>query len=154
MSVKLVFIRDNVVVDKKTVESVESVAETFAAYQNVIEVDGLDPEPQVGWVLQGSVLVDPTGSAQPSKIMSRLKFSQRFTREEKTAIEIYAWQSTTAAAALRSALRDQMVAQYIDLSLPETVEGLMSLVGLGLITAERASIILNTPVSEAEKYRG
>jgi hypothetical protein len=154
MSIKLAFIQDNVVVKKLSVESIDDVSSTFSLYQNVIEIDGLDPEPDVGWVLQGSVLIDPTGTAQPLKRISKLKFAQRFTDVELATIESYAWQSTPTAAALRAALRKQMIAEYIDLALPETATGLLSLVGLGLITADRASVILNTPVSESEKYRG
>ncbi len=79
---------------------------------------------------------------------------ERFTETEIAGIEAFAAQSNAYAYALRGAMRKQSVAAYIDLSLPQTIAGINNLVALGLLTSERANIILNTPVTSLEKYKG
>lgn len=151
---KFALIRDNLVSKIVDADSAEEIGETIAQYQNAIEITDMDPQPEVGWELVGTALVDPTGEAQPSKKVSKLKMLERFTDAEIAGIEAFAAQSNSYAYALRGAMRKQSVAAYIDLALPQTIAGINNLVALGLLTAERASVILNTPVTKEEKYKG
>lgn len=147
-------ISENTVVSIISADSDQIDLSTTMKYQNIIEITNLDPVPEVGWILEGTVLKDPTNSATPSKKMSRLKLLERFTDAELAGIEGFANQSNAYAYALRAAMRKQMAAEFIDLALPQTVAGIHNLVALGLLSSQRASEIINTPLTEAEKYRG
>lgn len=151
---KFAFVKDDHVVEIRELHSENDISEDLRSYQAVMLIDGMDPVPQVGWQLSGSSLIDPTGQAKPSKVMSRLKFLERFTDAELGAIEAFSAQSNPYAYALRAAIRKQQVSEFIDLSLPQVSTGVMNLVGLGLLTLERANAILNTPLKDDEKYRG
>jgi hypothetical protein len=70
--------------------------------------------------------------------LTRLQFLQRFTFDELVAIETAA--ETTAG--LRVLQRQQNAAEYIDVLDPSTVGGVQYLVSLGLLTVERAGVIL------------
>lgn len=147
-------ISENIVVSIIESESDQIDSSITHQYQNIIEITNLDPIPAVGWILEGSVLKDPTSSAVPSKKMSRLKLLERFTDTELAALEGFANQANPYAYALRAAMRKQMAAEFIDLSLPQTIAGINNLVALGLLSSDRANEIINTPLTEAEKYRG
>lgn len=151
---KFALIRENIVATVVEADDAEQIALLISQYQNAIEVTDMDPQPTVGWELVGSTLVDPTGLSTPSKKVSKLKMLERFTDVEIAGIKAFAAQANSYAYALRGAMRKQSVAAYIDLALPQTIAGVNNLVALGLLTSERASIILNTPVSESEKYKG
>lgn len=87
----------------------------------------------------------------PSKPrMTRLAFRNRFTFEEKVAIETAAETDAT----VRVLLKDQSEATYIDLERADTQQGTMLLVQKGLITSERASEILSLDIQPDEEYRG
>lgn len=85
---------------------------------------------------------------EPEKKLSKLKFKQRMTAAERIGIR--------AAGELDPVIFDfmdlQKDATYIDLSLPETIQGVQYLEAKGHLVAGRASEILDTPVSEAERY--
>lgn len=82
--------------------------------------------------------------------MTRLAFRNRFTFEEKVAIETAAETDAT----VRVLLKDQSEATYIDLERADTQQGTMLLVQKGLITSERASEILSLEIQPDEEYRG
>lgn len=151
---KFALIRDNIVASIVDAESAEEIGLLISQYQNAIDITDADPQPAVGWELSGTILIDPTGLSQPSKKISKLKMLERFTDAEIAGIEAFAAQSNAYAYALRGDMRKQSVAAYIDLALPQTIAGINNLVALGLITSDRANTILNTPVTEVEKYKG
>ena len=124
------------------------------SYQACIEITNQDPMPAVGWKLDGSVLIDPSGAAVAKKHISKEKFLSRFTDTEICDIEDFSKGTSPYAKAVRASLKRQEQAMYIDLNYQKTKDGINNLVALHLLTAERADAILNTPLSEEEKYKG
>lgn len=78
--------------------------------------------------------------------ISKLDFRNRFTLEEKAAIESAADSDITA----KVVQKDFDAATKIVLSDPDTVNGINYYVSVGLVTAERANEILTTIPSEGE----
>lgn len=93
--------------------------------------------------------------------VTKLGFRNRFTMSEKATLEIAALDVPTApmaaraqAAGLRATMKDQEVAQYIDLLRPETRAGVQQLEMAGLIGPGRAAQILDGPIADVEVWRG
>lgn len=94
---------------------------------------------------------------QPRHITKRA-WRTRFTKAERVAVE---WasvdradatlQERQIAAALRSDLKDQEQAIYIDLDDPDVADGLQQLADFGLIAAHRPDEILSAPVLDSER---
>lgn len=89
--------------------------------------------------------------------LAPLAFRLRFTRDERAAIEWAAVDHARQpdaqrmqAASLRSTLKDQDQATYIDLDDPETIQGVQLLESAGLIHSGRAAEILSAPVQPKE----
>lgn len=142
------------IVNNNVVTSIVSIADEslYTEYaknaQAAIDIESSSPQPQVGWTFDGSILIPPPGYASPIQLITKLAFRQRFTFPELIAIET----ATGSSAALR-VLKDNLnVATYIDLSRPDTAAAVGILVASGLITAERAAIILITPPTSSELY--
>lgn len=147
-------IRNGIVVEVKDITE-EEFGTVVNSYDSVVEVTNNNPMPTEGWSFVGTTFSPPAGvSAIPTLKISKLAFLQRFTDTELETIEAASAQNNQYGYALRVALRKQAVATYIDLSLPETITGVNSLAALQLITSQRATAILTTPITEAEKYRG
>lgn len=109
------------------------------------------------------VVVREDGSidADTSWHITKLAFRQRFTPEEKAAIEIASLDNPAApmaqralAASLRANQQDIQAATFIDLQRPDTAAGVRALETFGLIAAGRADQILTTPPTAEELYRG
>lgn len=86
--------------------------------------------------------------------ITKLAFRSRFTKAEKTAIEMVAAGSGATAAGLRADLADQRDAMYIDLKRADTIAGVQQLEAPTLLAAGRAAVILETPPNDVEVYRG
>ncbi|CAN7469408.1 hypothetical protein [Acidovorax sp. LjRoot194] len=112
----------------------------------------------VAWVLLP--YAEPPQEGTPPKSsarMSVLAFRRRFTRTEKAAIE---WAAVDRAdlpvtlrqqaAALRATLADQAAATFIDLSDPDTVEGVQRLAAMAIITPARAVEIITATIQPEE----
>lgn len=91
--------------------------------------------------------------------LTRLAFRLRFTQAEKIAIEMAALDNPAApvqqrmmAAALRADLADTAVSLFIDTDRTETRAGVSALASLGLLTADRPAVILDTPALLHELY--
>lgn len=92
------------------------------------------------------------------KHITKRAFRARFTKPERVAIE---WasvdradaslQERQMAAALRSDLKDQEQAVYIDLDDPDVLNGLQQLAAFGLIEPHRPAEILDAPVQDSER---
>jgi hypothetical protein len=98
--------------------------------------------------------------APPKRHITNLAFRQRFTRAEKTALELAVLDNPAAtteqraqSAALRADLKDQEQASYIDLDRADTRAGVMMLEAAGLIASGRALEILDSPVQDVERPR-
>ena len=93
--------------------------------------------------------------------ITKLAFRNRFTRAEKGLIDLASIDNPTApmpqrvqAAQLRADLEDQSQAIFIDLSRPDTIAGVQALEAAGLIGIGRAVEILETEISDLERYVG
>lgn len=101
------------------------------------------------------------GDVEAAPVLLRLAplaFRRRFTPTERAAIEWAAVdkpeqsaQERMGSAALRSSLKDQDQASYIDLDDLDTIAGTHAIEQLGLIAAGRADEILTAPVEPGER---
>ena len=101
-----------------------------------------------GTVIRELVAAVTEPEEQKFRRLSITAWRRRFTREERVAIEFAQLDDVTApmqqrqiAAALRSDIRDQESAQYIDLDDPDVLTGLQNLSALGLIASTRVQEI-------------
>ena len=106
------------------------------------------------------VMPEDTPPAQPRHI-TKLAFRNRFTTQEKAALELAAVHnqnlavdhaSNLLAASLRASLADQRDATYIDLDRADTRAGVEGLEAAGLIGEGRAAEILDAAIEAAERY--
>ena len=144
-----VLIQDNIVIDQKELPDELAIQELLKTHQFVNVVDDIEPIPQVGWFFDGQKYVDPNWSVQSKKI-TKLALLNRFT---DTELGTY---YTAIAANIGLAILDKKLfaAEYIDLTRPDTIYGINVLESVVIITAQRASEILNNPIQDIEKYRG
>ena len=88
--------------------------------------------------------------------LTKLEFRNRFTLQEKAAIDLASLDNPQAsmeqrliAASLRAMLADQAMAEFIDLSDETTIAGVQYLAQVGLLTEERAQEVLtNTQIGD------
>lgn len=93
-----------------------------------------------------------------SRRISPFGFRNRFTLDEKVAVEMAALDDATAsqdarnaAAMVRAFLRDMSVAKYVDLDGVATVAGLQFMESLGILTADRVTEIATAEVTVEEE---
>ncbi|MEN9885691.1 MAG: hypothetical protein RL758_269 [Pseudomonadota bacterium] len=130
---------------------------------NVIESAA---DPGAPWVACGNAgpgsAYDGANFTAPAQVNSRhitkLAFRQRFTKAERTAIEIASLDDPAAtlfarqqAAFIRASQEDLRVANYIDLDRTDTRAGVISMEAAGLLAAGRALQILDAPIQPAER---
>ena len=122
-------------------------------------VDCTGKECGVGWAFDGVDFLAPQVIAEPvPRHITPLAFRRRFTPQERAAIEWAAVDRTDLsneqrmqAAALRSDLKDQSQATFIDLDDEDVVFGVERL-ELGTLIAEgRAAVILGATIQDGEK---
>ena len=96
----------------------------------------------------------------PDTRLTKLAFRNRFTQAEKVMLEIASLDNPAAtmpqrqqAAALRANLADIASAYYIDLTRPDTRDGVLALESAGLLATGRALEILDSPVVDSERYK-
>lgn len=97
-------------------------------------------------------------SLQPDTKITRLAFRNRFTADEKVALEIASLDNPTGtmeqrqqAAAIRVHLADVVASTFIDLGGRDTRAGVLGLEAGGLLTEGRALEILDAPVQPHER---
>lgn len=124
-----------------------------SVYSNIVW-DGGEPIPSQA-TLDAWIAANPLGSGT---MITVLAFRNRFTQAEKIAIELASIDNPTAtmqqrqfSASLRVMTSDLAVAKYIDLSRPDTQAAVTALETYGVIGAGRASQILTSPITAAEK---
>ena len=83
----------------------------------------------------------------PDMRVTKLAFRNRFTFDEKVAIEDAAKVDTQ----VKVLLDDQKSATYIDLGRADTAAGLDLLVAKGLLTQQRRDEILNAPINDEDE---
>lgn len=96
----------------------------------------------------------------PATRITKLAFRNRFTQAEKVMLEIASLDNPAApmaqrqqAAALRATLADIASASYIDLTRPDTRDGVLALESAGLLATGRAAAVLDSPVVDSERYK-
>lgn len=117
---------------------------------DIRDITDVQPPPQEGWTAHadGTYAPPPVIPATPPSVMSRLAFQSRYTVTEQVTIELAA-DGTTAGftpeqrATLRVLDRALQNATEIDLTDPRTVQGVQTHAALQLITAARATQILD-----------
>lgn len=112
--------------------------------------------PQIGWQYIPETNQFNYGqlASKPSIKITKLSLRNRFTIAELSAIISLSRQSTPYGLMIQKTLDDQRDATFIDLARADTISGINGLVALGLITQERANLILQTPPSYEEAYKG
>lgn len=112
-------------------------------------------------VAEAEVRADGSISVDAEWRITKLAFRQRFTAQEKAALEIAALDDPSApmqqrvlAAALRANQEDVQAANYIDLKRADTRAGVAALEQYGLIAAGRAAEILDTVPTPEELHKG
>ncbi|WP_312129338.1 hypothetical protein [Diaphorobacter nitroreducens] len=92
------------------------------------------------------------------RLITGLAFRRRFTPDERVAVEWAAVDRATdteaqrmQAAALRSQIKDQEAALYIDLDDVEIQSGVMALEAAGIVGAGRAAVILGAEIQDHER---
>lgn len=100
------------------------------------------------WQLSAQQPEEPPAPSENTRL-TVLQFRQRFTLQEKAAIDLAAIDNPAAvleqrqqAAMLRAVLADQAAAEFIDLADASTIEGVQMLVQAGLLTEPRAAEVL------------
>ena len=151
-------VADGVDDNRRAVAIQQSTAPVMGA--NVIEIPEFDQsyigkthDPDTGeWHA-------PTPQPEPPepRHITKRAFRSRFTKAERAAIE---WAAVDRpelsdpqrmqAAALRSDLKDQEQAKFIDLDDPDIAEGVQTLEALGLLQPGRASQIISAVIEAGE----
>ena len=143
---KLALVNNNIVTSVVVIDDNE-YSQHAIGYELAIDISDAYPSPEVGWIFDQNKLVNPAG---PYMVITKLALRQRFTIPELVAI-----QTTLKTNAVLEILMDNLkVATFIDLKRQDTIDGIMYLVSLGLVTSERATQILTTIPTEQEIYRG
>jgi hypothetical protein len=124
----------------------------FAPNIVMVPVDGVTPEPQAGWLYDGTDFSEPDPPPAPdygTKI-SRLALKLRMTADERKNIRAAA-ESNADVFDFMDLLSDST---YIDLTRAETVGGVNSLETAGLLGPGRADEILTDAVTKEEQWNG
>jgi hypothetical protein len=130
------------------IDSYDEIQMFTKIYSQVIDITNVQPLPQIGWSFDGQNIV----GTSPSKKITKLAMNQRFTVPEMLGLLAYV--EAQPASIVDLLLKRLEVATYIDLSRSDTQAGVGVLVQLGLITSERATVILTTPPNAYEAYIG
>ena len=120
--------------------------------QTVIDITNVNPQPGIGWVFNGSTINPPNGTAgQPSMIVTRLAFRNRFSMAEKVAL--YTAAASPQGLPIKIYLDDLASATFIDLTRPDTIYGLNVLASIGILTPARVTEILTKLPLPQEIYK-
>lgn len=150
----IALIKNGIVEEIKDMTNEEIIEASSGGYSNIVDITNYIPYPSVGWNFDGINFSAPAGSNQaPDMKITKLAMITRLD-PEIAAIVAFSRGSGAYNIAVDVALIKQSLATYIDLSLDATITGLNNLVLLGLLTQERADIILNTVPAESERYKG
>lgn len=104
-----------------------------------------------GHLYAGQEFTAPPPVDNPDRRVTKLRFKLRFTANERAMIEYASRQNTIEAAALQDYKELISDSEWVDLNNPLVRDGIASLVLFGLLSQERATEILDTPVSDDER---
>lgn len=151
---EVILIANNLVDNVICADSVER-AQQF--YPDHICLERTDELAHVGpgFLFDGSVFSAPEPVEQPQDWrITRLAFLNRFTDAEAIGIDLASQGATVQAAAMRRYQAKVSAATFVDLSDPNTRNGVIALEDAGLLADGRADVILNTPVQPHERPTG
>lgn len=103
--------------------------------------------------VDGNFVKSPTQAITSTKI-TQLAFLNRFTDDEAVDIDLASMGTTRDAALLRRYLQKVNAATHIDLSRTDLAEDLQKLVTFNILTQERVTTILTSPIQDHEIYKG
>lgn len=103
-----------------------------------------------GWTYSGGAFAAPAVPA-PVRHVTQLAFISRFTDAEAVGIDLASIGATQGAAALRRYQDKVRAANWIDLDRADTRAGVQALEAVGLLAAGRALVILDAPITDAER---
>lgn len=83
--------------------------------------------------------------------ITKLAFLNRFTDAEAIALDLVSIGATVEAATMRRFLKKVDAATFIDLNRSDTRDGVFYLESVGLLSAGRALIILDSPINPEER---
>lgn len=126
----------------------EQTAYFSSQFEAIVDCTSMMPMPQIGWAFNGQTI----SGTSVSKKITKLAMNQRFTVAEMLGLMNYVNANPASIVALL--LQRLQIASFVDLSRTDTQAGVGILVAYGLITSERASIILNTIPTPLELYQG
>lgn len=125
-------------------------------YESIVW-DGGSPMPSQQ-TLDEWISANGSTTANDSRRVTVLAFRNRFTMNEKVAIEMASMDNPSAAAEvrqfsamLRAVLRDLDTATFVDLNRTDTRTYVMLMEQYGIVGPGRATIILDTAVQEVER---
>ena len=147
-----------------TITYVEAISRGFPAVQCHAVGDGSVYEDIVwdaGEPIPSKEVLDTWIAANPvvvsNSIITVLAFRNRFTQNEKIAIELAMLDDPSKpmanrqlAAAFRAMMKDVDAATFIDLSRDDTINGVTAFETYGVIGAGRANQILTAPIAPIE----
>lgn len=143
------------VIDKTTKRTVYAYTAPAATEFAEFPFAGFDHVKETAIREDGSIAPDP------SWVITRFAFRNRFTTPEKVAIEMAALDNPSAAmdaravaASIRAYLADVMAATFVDLQDATTAGGVRQLEAVGLIAPGRADQILLAAPTRTELYTG
>lgn len=88
----------------------------------------------------------------PDARITKLAFLDRFTDAEAVQIDLASIGETVQAATVRRYMSKITNATFVDLTRPDTIDGVNGLVALGLLTQGRADEILTAPIQDIERF--
>lgn len=86
--------------------------------------------------------------------ITRLAFLNRFTDAEAVTIDLASQGATVQAASMRRYTNKINAAEHVDLQRVETRNGVLALEAIGILSAGRASQILDAEVKDYERWKG
>ena len=153
---KFAYIQDDKIAKVVEASSVEDLMPLHVKWQNLIDLSGFTPEPQVGWFFENNQFRNPADNTIPGVArdmrITKLGMLQRFTLPERLGILDYVRLNPISVPAVL--LQNIQVATFVDLNRADTQAGISYLAQLNLITSSRATEILTTPLSDLEIFKG
>lgn len=135
---------------------VPQLAEQFSPVPEQVETGWIRADDGT-WGAPATATPEPTNPEPVPRHVSVLAFRQRFTAEEKTAIDLASLDDPQAsldqraqAANLRVYQQDLQAAGFVDLDSSEIRDAVLLMESMGLLDTGRAAQILDTPPSDDE----
>lgn len=147
---KYALINENKVTSIVELETEEDVVKYSQLNQLCYSLDNLSDQNVLGYDFVDNTLKDLSGNLVKQKMrLTRLAFRTRFTSSELVALYT-AMQGNIMLQIINDNL---LAATYIDLNRTETINAVYYISSLGVVTMERAQVILTTLPNELEVYR-